>query len=479
MIQTLLRWVWAGPSSGRPGSGAPASPWAVVPALVLAPAGAGAQGTLLHAHRIFGRHKDTGPAGPEDAADSPEADEGGVDLPGWASPALGGRDGEREEDAGAEALPPSFSTDSEATEPVVPAPAPGRGWREREHPTWSEGADEPGDEVAGATDTALEQPPVTGGPEDADPAEGADESLEREGLADEGEVLAGEGEVPDLPEPLEVPLATFGVPENPTLLLRPELAVAAESAAAPAPDRSEPVAPQNPPETAERSAPPSEVQSVVDLTPAAPRADPRAFPLPEGEVVFRNLRTAFTDPSRLLRHLASDGHTGVLEIVSGTDRSSYVVLLDGGVVAVALEAAGVVRTTNRVGFPAFPDGQDTLNVFRYPPAVARGLGLLLHAPVHFSGLGAVFVDLDGLNTYLHGRQADGGMVVADGDRLGVALFAAGELVGAYTSDDRTLGDLERIRPLAAKSDAEIDVRMGGPAEPPAIPLDELLRGLGT
>ncbi len=204
--------------------------------------------------------------------------------------------------------------------------------------------------------------------------------------------------------------------------------------------------------------------------------DARAFPLPEGEVLFRNLRAGFTDPARLLRHLAGEGHTGVLHVAAAEGRNTYVVLVDGYVVAVAGDAQGRVTTTNRVAFPNFPNSQDVLNVVTYPREIARGLGLLLHAPVHFRGLGAMFVNLDGLRSYLSKHSASGGMVVASDQGTGVALFDDGRLVGAYTGNQAPEGDLTPLRELIKDLDAEIDVRMGGPKELDPIPLDTLLAG---
>ena len=204
--------------------------------------------------------------------------------------------------------------------------------------------------------------------------------------------------------------------------------------------------------------------------------DARAFPLPEGEILFRNLRAGFTDPARLLRHLAGEGHTGVMHVAAAEGRNTYVVLVDGYVVAVASDSQGRVTTTNRVAFPNFPNSQDVLNVITYPREIARGLGLLLHAPVHFRGLGAMFVNLDGLRSYLSKHSASGGMVVASDQGTGVALFDDGRLVGAYTGNQAPEGDLTPLRELIKDLDAEIDVRMGGPKELDPIPLDTLLAG---
>jgi hypothetical protein len=204
--------------------------------------------------------------------------------------------------------------------------------------------------------------------------------------------------------------------------------------------------------------------------------DARAFPLPEGEVIFRNLRSGFTDPARLLRHLAGEGHTGVMHVSGVDERNTYIVLVDGYVVAVASDVRGRLTTTNRVSFPNFPNSQDTLNVISYEREIARGLGLLLHAPVHFKGLGAMFVNLDGLCSYLSKRSASGGMVVQSESGTGVALFDDGRMVGVYSGTGVANTDLAPLRELVKDLEAEIDVRFGGPKDLDPVSLDTLLAG---
>src|SRR5487761_379027 len=202
----------------------------------------------------------------------------------------------------------------------------------------------------------------------------------------------------------------------------------------------------------------------------------RSFPLPLGEVVFRNLRAGFTDPSRLLRHLAAEGHTGVLHVQGVDGGNSYVVLVDVYVVAVANARQGTITTTNRITFPNFPNSQDTINVISYSRQIARGLGLLLHAPVRFAGLGAMFVNLEGLRSYLSKYGSSGGLIGPAQDGIGVALFEAGKLVGAYSDSNEPTTDLGQLRELVKDLEAEIDVRFGGPKELAPIPLDTLLSG---
>ncbi|HVB53714.1 MAG TPA: hypothetical protein VNF24_05930 [Candidatus Acidoferrales bacterium] len=202
----------------------------------------------------------------------------------------------------------------------------------------------------------------------------------------------------------------------------------------------------------------------------------RSFPLPEGEVVFRNLRAGFTDPARLLRHLAGEGHTGVLHVQGVDGSNSYVVLVDGYVVAVASDHQGSITTTNRISFPNFPNSQDTINVITYPRQIARGLGLVLHAPLRFAGLGAMFVNLEGLRSYLSKYSSSGGLIVHAQDGIGVALFEDGKLVGAYANGNAPTSDLGQLRDLVKDLEAEIDVRFGGPQDLEPTPLDTLLSG---
>ncbi|MGA7087887.1 MAG: hypothetical protein WA695_06755 [Candidatus Dormiibacterota bacterium] len=202
----------------------------------------------------------------------------------------------------------------------------------------------------------------------------------------------------------------------------------------------------------------------------------RTFPLPEGEILFRNLRAGFTDPSRLLRHLAGEGHTGVLHVLGVDGSNGYVVLVDGYVVAVANDRQGNITTTNRVSFPNFPNSQDAINVISYSRQIARGLGLVLHAPVRFAGLGAMFVNLEGLRSYLSKHSCSGGLIVHAQDGIGVALFDDGKLVGAYANGNAPTSDLTQLKELVKDLEAEIDVRFGGPKELEPLALDTLLSG---
>ncbi len=419
--------------------------------------------------RVFGRRRDEPGPDEDGGSDSSDAAGGGeadaephkLDLPAWAPRAIQPDPpdavGERVADAGEGSdAAPTWLTGAgagEAEPPVSVGTEPDRGaspgWAVVSQPAWS------GRPPLGPTEgTAADQAAAPETPAGADtPAWAAS---------------------PPAAELPEVGGASWAATEGAD-------ALAADPA--PAAADPDPVPPTPPPAVAagwdqprapEPVVPPAVGGAREPLVRPRPLAEPRPLPLPEGEMVFRNLRTAFTDPARLLRHLGEEGHTGVMEVLGARGRESYVVLLEGAVVGVAVESDTVLQTVDRLAFPSFPGGQDTLNVVRYPPEIARALGLLLHAPVYFSGLGAAFINLDGLEQYLEQQRADGGLLVMSGQDVGVALFTAGRLVGAYTSSDAGLGDLERIRPLVADASAQIDVRMGGPAEVSSLPMDQLL-----
>jgi hypothetical protein len=234
--------------------------------------------------------------------------------------------------------------------------------------------------------------------------------------------------------------------------------------------------PEPPPVAAEAAVFPTSTDVFGVTSSEAPSLQTRSFPLPEGELVFRNLRAGFTDPSRLLRHLAGEGHTGVLHVLGVDGSNGYVVLVDGYVVAVANDRQGNITTTNRVSFPNFPNSQDAINVISYSRQIARGLGLVLHAPVRFAGLGAMFVNLEGLRSYLSKYSSSGGLIVHAQEGIGVALFDDGKLVGAYANGNAPTSDLAQLKDLVKDLEAEIDVRFGGPKELEPIPLDTLLSG---
>ena len=469
-------------------------------------------------HPVFGRKRDESPApGPDEApSESAEASDQGAgpigpgadELPPIPSAPEPGEAREEEpaaatpeEEATEEAAPEEAATEPAAEEagwssyqePVEPSPFSFEAEPERpDLPAWTPtplgGSAFPAfptepDETPGpwGSPQGPEVVAFPGGdyqepaPEAAWPAAAQDPVWGAQGGDVEATTLA------ELPESQFVEEAAEAAPEEPesTDLPEPPAEPAPEEAVAPAEEYT--VEPEPATWVAEEAPAPTYLtyppeEAPVHVGAVALVEDARAFPLPEGEILFRNLRAGFTDPARLLRHLAGEGHTGVLHVAAAEGRNTYVVLVDGYVVAVAGDAQGRVTTTNRVAFPNFPNSQDVLNVITYPREIARGLGLLLHAPVHFRGLGAMFVNLDGLRSYLSKHSASGGMVVASDQGTGVALFDDGRLVGAYTGNQAPDEDLTPLRELIKDLDAEIDVRMGGPKELDPIPLDTLLAG---
>ncbi len=450
-------------------------------------------GSLL---MVFGRRKEE-PAPEEESRPAPPVAEAkpedGVPLPQAGEDGLEASDEEPRPDP----VRPWTPLEPEAQAGIPDDPEPGPVTlaedEEQDLPAWGERTFSASpDSAAAASDTPPWAAPDDDDAETFTPAvldpqaesgagvswlqEGAEEPAPWAGAESEEPALAGPSfgaEGSGFEEPAETPA------EAP---VEPLSAVEPEAPAAP-PTYLEPEAQEPEPEPESWAGPETVVAETVIyraptevavLAPEGPST--RSFPLPEGEVVFRNLRAGFTDPARLLRHLAGEGHTGVMHVQSADGSNGYVVLVDGYVVAVASDRGGTVTTSNRIQFPNFPNSQDTINVISYSRQIARGLALLLHAPVRFQGLGAMFVNLEGLRSYLSKYSCNGGLVVHAQDGVGVALFEDGKLVGGYANNDAPTGDLGQLRELVKDLEAEIDVRFGGPSELTPIPLDTLLAG---
>ncbi len=472
------------------------------PVPVLAAAGAGTLGAAPppdQLHRVFGRRKDEPISEDGDSHESEASLRTDVASQAPPIPSATAEPGEpvAESDLGQEPAPP---TAAEA-EPIVdelPAWNPGPfgasvfGSEEEGAPPWQgeEAADVSSDDFAPATELGGHAAESFGWLEASPSASPEEASTELESL----ESVVSESEPVDralgaaAPEPVAEAVPQFteeaaaGNGAAPAGELLPEVAADDDPDLETVDSFPEVVAVSEEAWSVTAPEPPASYASYAGTAEGGRESagtsliGGRAFPLPEGEVVFRNLRTGFTDPARLLRHLAGEGHTGVMQISSAGGSASYVVLVDGYVVAVAQDSQGRVVTSNRVSFPNFPHSQDLLNVVSYSREVARGLALMLHAPVHFSALSAMFVDLDGLNSYLNKRSASGGMVVQAPAGIGVALYDEGRLVGAYADSQPPTPDLDQLRGLVRDLDAEVDVRLGGPEHLEPVPLDTLLAG---
>jgi len=457
---------------------------------------------------VFGRRKD-GQSQDEPDAAAEGASDGPPDVEDDAVPehlppipsALGS--GDRESDPGDESDPAPAGSSWAPVEPVDQGPAAAEpeaeaadgALPEADLPAWGGGplnADEPaaaagaiGEATPWGAPSSSEDQPSTFTPSLLDPHGGGAENLawpqtDPEGAAPWGitpeaaepeeatasPFASSAGELEEVEEiAAEAPLEEVEGAQGPGLDSFSEVVtVSGEPWSTPVPEVEEPSIYR----TSQPEAAPARAE--------APGHESRSFPLPEGEVVFRNLRAGFTDPARLLRHLAGEGHTGVLHVLGVDGGNSYVVLVDGYVVAVANDFQGTVTTTNRISFPNFPNSQDSINVISYSRQIARGLGLLLHAPVRFAGLGAMFVNLEGLRSYLSKYASSGGLIIHAHDGVGVALFEEGKLLGGYADSSAPTGDLGQLRDLVKDLEAEIDVRFGGPSELAPIPLDTLLSG---
>ncbi|HEY6538236.1 MAG TPA: hypothetical protein VI138_04240 [Candidatus Dormibacteraeota bacterium] len=400
----------------------------------------------------------------EPDADAPEETEAVDSAASWrpleASAVLGGE--EDEDDTEPEGLQPNWMAqpDDDDSGGAAAESAPWSPVGSDERPPFNPSLVDPAPESAETVSWLQSEPANEAAPWSvASDSPGAEAEADPDDFTARAADLADVDEIePETPVEDEEPLAG-------TESFAEILTVTEEPWASPAPVAEEPmIFPATP------GLPP------IALSADVPSLQTRSFPLPEGEVVFRNLRAGFTDPARLLRHLAGEGHTGVLHVLGVDGSNSYVVLVDGYVVAVATDRQGSITTTNRISFPNFPNSQDTINVITYSRQIARGLGLLLHAPVRFAGLGAMFVNLEGLRSYLSKYSSSGGLIVHAQEGIGVALFEDGKLVGAYANGNAPTADLGQLRDLVKDLEAEIDVRFGGPQELEPTPLDTLLSG---
>jgi hypothetical protein len=90
--------------------------------------------------------------------------------------------------------------------------------------------------------------------------------------------------------------------------------------------------------------------------------------------------------------------------------------------------------------------------------LAEALTMLWRCPIQFSGMRTGWLSPDSFLEEIQREQRDCAIVV-EGTRRGVALFMQGELVAAYSDDDRVpTPDAERIRALLLQPDAAFTYR---------------------
>jgi hypothetical protein len=317
---------------------------------------------------------------------------------------------------------------------------------------------------------------------------GATELVERlraAGMDDDdavGELLGSLGWLgiatqPEAPTAAAEPVAAAPEPAAPEpVAAAPEPApepVPAAAAAAPEPE-PEPVAaapePEPEPVPAPAAATPAPPAFVPDGRPVGPG---RWIPLPAGMPRLARLSSAFADTPRMLRLLAADRYTGVVEL-TGHGRRDVLAFLEGGCLATTVEEEG--RTVDKpLRLPGPERGPVVeINVRPHAGPIVVALALALRSPALLTGLHASFVRLPGLLEVLARDRADAACVVSTPVGSGVILLAAGTPVAAYA---RRLGespgevaettDTTAVADLLAGGEGEVDVHRG----PSPAPLD--------
>jgi hypothetical protein len=261
------------------------------------------------------------------------------------------------------------------------------------------------------------------------------------------------------PEPAPEPVAPEPEPQLQPVAAVPELEPVPEPVAAAAA-----AAPSMPPPPAPRRHPPS---------------GGRWVPMPAGMPRLARLSTAFADAPRMLRLLAAERYTGVVELAGPEGRRDLLAFLEGGCVATSVEEEGRL-----VEGPLRLPGPDRgpmveINVRPHAPPIIVALALAMRSPALLTGLHASFVRLPGLLEVLARDRADAACVVSTPYGAGVILLAGGVPVAAYA---RRLGeapgevaettDTAAVAGLLASGDGEVDVHRGSP--PPPLELEAII-----
>jgi hypothetical protein len=201
--------------------------------------------------------------------------------------------------------------------------------------------------------------------------------------------------------------------------------------------------------------------------------------MPAGMPRLARLSTAFADAPRMLRLLAAERYTGVVELAGPDLRRDVLAFLEGGCVATSVEEEGQV-----VEGPLRLPGPDRgpmveINVRPHAAPIMVALALAMRSPALLTGLHASFVRLPGLLQVLARERADAACVVSTPMGAGVILLAGGLPVAAYA---RRLGeapgevaettDTSAVAGLLASGEGEVDVHRGSP--PPPLDLESII-----
>ena len=377
----------------------------------------------------------------------------------------------------------------EAAGPEVPDPRMGP-----TEPTVHPGATEP--EVRPATPDAGAAGVPAPGTAAAEAAASEPATVDHADLEQARPAQAGaEVAAPGAPVPVPAPSEEIAVPDREREAAAPLSGAEAVTTdgpqtAVPAPvtEPGPPVpswAPEpRPPAAEEAAAAPAEPALVGVAPPVEPTSVPagnatRRVPLPGGEPQLARLSSAFTDTPRLLRRLAADRYTGVVELSGGDGRTDAIVLLEGRCLATLVEEDGR-RADRPLRLPALARGPLVrIDVRPHAASVVVTLALALRAPAVLSGMHASFVHLPGLARVLGRDGADAACVVSSPEGSGVVLVSSGEPVAAYArrrgerpGDAAERADVAAVARLLAGGEGEVDVHRGAPPVP--YDLDDLI-----
>jgi hypothetical protein len=209
--------------------------------------------------------------------------------------------------------------------------------------------------------------------------------------------------------------------------------------------------------------------------PLAPAAIIRPCPLPESELLYGPLSSAYVDGPCLLRELATCGHSGAL-VAAGAGRAHAVILHRGEVLALVSAARNGTRRLESLWLPAAGEAEEhDLAVPVYRPEVALALGQMVNLTARHRRLSASFIRLPALLEHLAETGVTGGVRVTTAADVGVLLLCAGWVLGAYSVRHPALEEVGLIERLCAREDAEIDVHAAAlEVAPPVVTVDRLL-----
>ncbi len=255
-------------------------------------------------------------------------------------------------------------------------------------------------------------------------------------------------------QPAEARPAPAPVPTPAPAAYRPEPVVPTP---VPAPVRSAP-RPEPPPAPA-----PAPAHEPVEAM-GAPSVEPLTimYPLPAGRAQYEGLKSAFVDFPKLLRTLRGDQHTGYVRLTA-PDFSALLLFHQGHLLDARSSAPGA-----REGDAAFQAirrsmdaGTGTLDVIDLASEIVEGIGILLTAPLLYTGLLGRFVNFDALLAFLTEETVDGAVLVVGGSDIGIILLSQGHVLGSYTQTNPALSTATTgVGKIATDKAARIEVKSG-------------------